>query len=361
MPLRAVSNSGNLQAFEYDAQSWAELKGDYRRLNLTLPCCGIAAIPKTSALGNFFFAHARKDECITAPESAEHLYCKNLIAQAAQSADWVVTTERRGVSPVGEDWIADVFCEKGNAMIAFEVQMAPQTIEETVRRQLRYKASGVRAAWLLGRKASLIADGCNKDLPAFTLGLVEVGKVPTVERFRVDLTAFVIGMLNRQLRWTVPLISRPLYIEYLKDICWKCQRPVKQVYGLLKNLEDAEKWGWHERPFSVLSVNWDIYEVTLKVGNLELMSKGLNPLTERKHVKGKPAGLGFCNLCMHCHAPQDGYQLAKKLCEAIHGLRQNPNEPDYEIHEDPGLDPSVGLVPIERTVEGAGEWEFVIT
>lgn len=121
MPLRAVSDSGNAHSFEYDAQRWAELKGDYKRLNLRIPCCGVAAIPKTSTLGNFFFAHARKGECTTAPESAEHIYCKNLIAKAAQSAGWLVTTERSGESSAGEAWIADVFCEKGKAKVALEV------------------------------------------------------------------------------------------------------------------------------------------------------------------------------------------------------------------------------------------------
>jgi hypothetical protein len=358
MPLRAVSDSGNVHSFEYDAQRWAELKGDYRRLNLRVPCCGVAAIPKTSALGNFFFAHARKGECTTAPESAEHIYCKNLIAKAAQTAGWLVTTEKPGASPAGEDWIADVFCEKGKAKVALEVQMSPQTIEETVRRQERYKASGVRAAWLLGPKASVVARRNNKDLPAFALGQVEVGKVPAVERFKVDLSAFVIGMLNRQLNWTEPLIPRPLYVEYFEDVCWKCQGPVKQVYGLLKTLEDRDKWGWQERSFSLASVSIDICGVLLEVENWELMAAGLNPLTELKNVKGEPPQWGFCNLCLHCRSLQDSRLLGEKLSKVIHGIRYDPDEPDFEIHEDPMPDPPVGLVAIERTVNGAGYWQF---
>ncbi len=103
MPLRAVSDAGNVHAFEFDAARWAALKQGYRVMGLRIPCCGSAAIPKTSMIGNFFFAHASKGECNTAPESAEHLYCKQLVAQAAQSAGWTVTTEQPGVSTAGEE------------------------------------------------------------------------------------------------------------------------------------------------------------------------------------------------------------------------------------------------------------------
>ena len=171
MPLRAVIDTGHIHAFDFDASRWAELKKTYRSVGLRIPCCGSSAVPKTSFLGNNFFAHSRKGECTTAPESAEHLYCKRLIAQAAQSAGWTVTTERPGASPTGEEWVADVFCEKGKAQIAFEVQMSPQTHEETIRRQLRYKASKVRGAWFYAsniRPGTVVFD---KDTPAFVLSL----------------------------------------------------------------------------------------------------------------------------------------------------------------------------------------------
>ena len=37
-----------------------------------MPCCEADAIPKTSRRGTAFFAHARKGDCTTAPESDEH-------------------------------------------------------------------------------------------------------------------------------------------------------------------------------------------------------------------------------------------------------------------------------------------------
>lgn len=193
MRLRAVRDTGNVHAFEFDAQQWAALKQNHRSMGLRVPCCGGDAVPKTSTLGNHFFAHTRRGECTTAPESAEHLYCKQLVAQAAQSTGWTVTTERPGASQDGEEWVADVFCEKGTAKIALEIQMSPQTDEEAVRRQLRYKASGVRGAWFYGSKARKNTVLFDKDTPAFGLNPVEVGKVPTVRRFETPLPDFVMA------------------------------------------------------------------------------------------------------------------------------------------------------------------------
>lgn len=359
MPLRAVNDAGNIHAFEFDAPGWAELKESYRSMGLRMPCCAVSAVPKTSPLGTYFFAHTRKGECVTAPESAEHLYCKNLIAQAAQAVGWTVTTEKPGASPDGEAWTADVFCEKGNARIAFEVQMSPQTHEETVRRQLRYKASGVRGAWFLGPKASAVASAGNNDLPAFSVAPFEVGQAPVIESFRVSLPEFVTGMLNKRLLWTVPEYSRPLHVEYLLDTCWKCQQPVKQVYGHLETLEDAETWGWHERPFTVASISKDLAGVMLAVSNDELAAAGLNLITERKMIRGKPTHWGFCNLCLHCRAPQDNFHLGQKLRAALFGLTPDPDNEAFEIWDDERItNPSVGLEPIDRKVPGAGHWVF---
>lgn len=154
MPIRASSDQGDLHAFAMTAEQWQQLKTACKTnaLSLWMPCCKVPAVPKTSPRGNFFFAHARRGECNTADESPEHLYCKSLVAKAAHDAGWVVTTERPGVSPDGEEWVADVFCEKGTAQLALEVQMSAQTDAETVRRQKRYQASGVRGAWFFGAR-----------------------------------------------------------------------------------------------------------------------------------------------------------------------------------------------------------------
>ena len=345
MPLRAVSGTENVHAFNFDELQWAHIKKNYRSLDLRIPCCSSAAIPKTSVLGNKFFAHSRKGECTTAPESAEHLYCKALISQAAQSAGWTVTTERRGVSPASGDWVADVFCEKGKAQIAFEIQMSPQTHEETVYRQLRYKASNVRAAWFYASKISHGTIVFDRNTPVFSLNSFKVGEIPRLRRFDVDLPQFVTGMLNRQLVWTVPQYDQPLYVEFLIDTCWACHKPVKQVYGFLKQSEDAE-YEFHPRALTVASISQAIEAVQVVISNDELIAQGLNIIGKQNVINGKKTVWPYCNMCLHCRAPQNNFQLGEKLSFAL-----------YKEGEEAAL--LVGLAAIARTVLGEGHWVFL--
>lgn len=355
MPLRAVSDTGSIQAFEYDDARWVDLKGHYRALSLRMPCCDSAAVPKTSPLGNFFFAHSRKGDCAAAPESAEHLYCKSLIAQAAQKAGWVVTTERAGNSPAGEAWIADVFCEMASAKVAFEVQMSPQTADETVRRQLRYKVSGVRGAWFYGFKARTRTEEFDKATPVFKLSEVKVGELPLVEGFATDLPAFVDAMLNKRLAWAVPEYDRPLQVEYLQDTCWACQKPVKQVYGHLKRLEDAEG-EWHERAFTVASLSQALESVLTVITNDELAAKGLNTIKRNDVIRGKTTNWPYSNACLHCRAPQNNFHVGEKLREALYGpVSEPPSAAAGGLAERESL---TGYAPISRKVQGMGRWEL---
>lgn len=360
MPLRVTSDAGDVQAFKFDSVAWAALKLDYRSLNLRTPCCGSPAIPKTSTLGNFFFAHARKGECTTAPESAEHIYCKQLIAQAAQSAGWTVTTERPGMSPAGEVWIADVFCEKGSAQLALEVQMSPQPDEETVRRQLRYKASGVRGAWFFGSKARRMSVVFDKETPAFSLAPIELGKEPMVQRFDVALSEFVTAMLNKRLAWVVPEFSQPLQVEFLPDTCWACKLPVKQVFGYFECLEDTEEW-WEERAFSVASLAIDLEKLQAVISNEELVAAGLNPIGRQYVIHGKVTKWPQCNLCLHCGAPQNNFHIGEKLRADFKGNPVGyvvPDEGELDNWKNDAPEQSNGLMPIPRIVKGSGQWEI---
>ena len=358
MPLRVVSDTGNVHAFEFDAPRWTELKQSYRSMGLRMPCCGSSVVPKTSALGNYFFAHSRKGECTTSPESPEHLYCKQLIAQAAQSAGWAVTTEMSGVSPSGEEWVADVFCEKGSAKIAFEVQMSPQKHEETIRRQLRYKASGVRGAWFYSSRVRPDTVAIDKDTPAFVLSPVEVGQVPTIYRFDIPLPEFVAGMLNKRLVWTVPESSRPLQVEFLPDTCWTCHKQVKQVYGYLESLEDAEG-EWHERAFTVASLSTALEKVQEVISNDDLAAQGLNLVGTQAIIRGKVTNWPYCNVCLHCRAPQNNFHLGKKLRAEWYGMTSDQDDRLHDrLNDNKYRETSTGVAPIARIVKGRGCWVF---
>lgn len=345
MPLRAASNSGDLHAFNFGASEWAELKKSYGSIGLRMPCCNSPAIPKTSSLGNYFFAHVRKGECTSAPETAEHLYCKHLIASAAKSAGWKVCTEWMGQTPSGKEWIADVFCEHRSAKVAFEVQLSPQCRDETLIRQARYRESGVRSAWFFSARHGQSYLANRQDTPAFVLSKFEAGEEPIVEAFAVSLSAFVAGMFAKRLVWDIPEIHTTVYVEYMEDTCWKCQNPVKQVYGQFDELEPdgSQAEGWHPRSFTIASMSKALEAVLSVVSNDELSAAGLNTICERNVVRGKPTSWPYGNQCIHCGAPQDNYHVGEKLTQNFFdGFKENKQ----------------GYATYNRMSLGSGRWVF---
>ncbi len=368
MPIRASSNQGDVHAFALDAKQWTELKATYRDLNLHMPCCGVAAVPKTSNRGTYFFAHARRGECATAEESTEHLYCKSLIAKAALDAGWTVTTERPGTSPDGEAWIADVFCEKGAAKLALEVQMSPQSGEETVRRQLRYKASGVRGAWFFGARACRGAATFGQETPVFNLQPIVVGELPIVERFDVSLIEFVKAMLHKRLVWKIPRYSKPHLVEFVEDVCWACKSPVKQVLEHLHGGHSADEEAltpedfyagrWDPPAYTVPSLSNSLEAVQADVTNSELAAQGLNLVARRDIINGKPTRFPYCNLCLHCRAPQNNHFLSKRLHAVMQGQNADAGDWSLDVEEnEKAQEPRVfGIAVIPRHVEGGGTW-----
>lgn len=371
MPIRASSDQGDIHAFALDAEQWTELKRIYRGRKLHMPCCGVEAIPKTSTLGNYFFAHARRGECTTAPESSEHIYCKTLIARAALEAGWTVTTERPGESPAGEAWVADVFCEKGKAMLALEVQLSPQASDETLRRQLRYKASGVRAAWFFGQRARKGTIAFDQDTPAFKLSAIVVGDSPTVERFDVDLPLFVIAMLQKRLTWTIPRYSRPHLVEFIEDVCWACNAPVKQVMEHMRGgslataatlaPDDFYEGRWNPSANTVPSISNRLEAIQADISNDELAAQGLNLIGRKDVINGKPTRFPFCNLCLHCRAPQNNFYLSKRIAEGMRHAAK-PDD-DWELgglglpEQQEEVEPTAfGVAVIPREIEGKGIW-----
>jgi hypothetical protein len=108
------------------------------------------AVLKRSIRGVQFFAHApgfkgSKPE----PESERHQLAKITIAKALRAAGYAAWVEHAGTNPDGEQWQADVLCQADAELIAFEVQLAHQTLEEYEARSARYTRSGVTCVWLV--------------------------------------------------------------------------------------------------------------------------------------------------------------------------------------------------------------------
>ena len=155
MPLRCHDEfKHDLYAFDVPHDEWQMLTTRNRaERHLRMPCCAALVTLKTSSRGTKYFAHKSVTACTTAPETEAHLRLKQIAVEEARSHGWEVQSEASGQTPSGERWIADVLAKKGKASVAIEIQWSTQTVEETLRRQEGYKASGVRGLWLMRKTA----------------------------------------------------------------------------------------------------------------------------------------------------------------------------------------------------------------
>jgi hypothetical protein len=327
MPLKCLAPTGAVYAFKHSAETWTGLRHENAKLkHLKMPCCDSGVVLKTSKLGTRFFAHARSGACTTAPESAEHLLAKDTIARAAELAGWQAQTEVRGTSSGSETWTADVMCQKEGVSqrIAFEVQLSPQTLEETEIRQSRYKRSGVRALWLL--KSPILP--VSRETPAFLLRVGAAGEDPVVcvpslaynSMFVsrksaseplywsqvVALDEFVIGALSGKLKFGPSIGAMvPLHLYAAASRCWSCNKETSALIDLeiildsmfpehgnirfqLRTIDEAGDQGlrWLEQ----------------YVGKDKLASAGIGPVKRRwSHTQQRRY---LSNGCRHCDSLQ---------------------------------------------------------
>ncbi len=242
MPLRSIIGGKEINSFDLTKEEWNDLKRNYRIKDLKTVCCGNKAIPKTSNLGTQFFAHSRRAECTSKPETKEHLLGKEIIALTARENGWEVKTEYQD----GNKWIADVYCLKDNKKIVFEMQWSPQTNEETERRQSLYRASNIRACWFIKLQKQnkyYYSDLINSfETPVFGIRYNETDRNFVVPRYNVDLRNMVNGLLNKKLKWS-PQKGYILTAQIIlgKDNCWKCGKKIKIALGIkIKDKYDNE-------------------------------------------------------------------------------------------------------------------------
>lgn len=239
MPLRCLDpdSSGSIHAFDLSDDAWDQLVAENRRRrHLRMPCCTVEVVLKTSRRGTRFFAHKAAGDCATAPETEAHLRLKQLAVEVARAHGWDAETEASGVSTDGAAWRADVLARKGGARIAVEVQWSRQTPEETLRRQDRYAASGVRCLWVF-RHAGF---PCSGELPAARLdGSPEKGFLAVVHRSAggteqvLPMPEFLNAAFERRFRFgwqrdtaaTMSIFAGPIF-------CWACGAETSIVSGL---------------------------------------------------------------------------------------------------------------------------------
>lgn len=246
MSLSCRKNGHVIYSFQYNLKDWIELKEDKESV-FRMGCCDNQAILKTSKLGTQFFAHKVKPKhtnCSTGGESAEHIHIKYLVMKELDKNGWAVEVEKRGATPNGEEWIADIYAEKGKAKIAIEVQWSPQAFVETRRRQEKYAQSGVRCAWLL-RSGSIKARDAivgdyaysTKDMPVFSIyrnkrqdgqtyivynvNKLKTGSGDPLEPIALELEDFIKSLVSSRIRFTKKYSPvKKLYLEIIKQKCW---------------------------------------------------------------------------------------------------------------------------------------------
>ncbi|MEE3877303.1 competence protein CoiA [Vibrio sp. YYF0003] len=298
MPLRATLDNEDVLAFDFSPDKWAKLKGSYKKnCTLTLPCCGHNAIPKTSKLKTQFFTHARGANCAAVSETKEHLQLKTLIAKAAKDAGWKVITEYRGMTPDGEEWIADVYCEHLNAKVAFEIQWSHQTQDEYMRRTEKYKRSGVRCAWFfrLGkREYNSVNSHESESLPYFGFRQVDDGWV--VSRYNEKLESFVRNMLIGRLEWS-PKLGKPISAQlgYCEVPCWKCDKSTR----IITRLEfDYGNSGRYLKVFNFINDNVPEW-IAKYIPDDFLTEHHIGQVKRRQNLGGN---YQYTNGCVHCDA-----------------------------------------------------------
>lgn len=150
MPLRCLDKFGaSIHAFDLKSEDWDDLANRNRRdRHLRMSCCSAQATLRRSSRGTQFFAHKAVGACETAPETEVHLRLKQIAVEAARAHGWTAETEVAGVSPSDERWQADVLATRNGVRVAVEIQWSNQTSDETLRRQERYRQSGIRCLWI---------------------------------------------------------------------------------------------------------------------------------------------------------------------------------------------------------------------
>lgn len=315
MPLRANLDGMDIFAFEYNEESWGKLKATYRSCDLIMPCCDSKAVPKKSKLGQYFFAHSRKGECKTSSETAEHIFLKSLIAKQALELGWKVETEKPGQTPTLERWIADVFCSKGKANLAFEVQWSHQTIDEFERRQEKYRESNVRAAWLYKLKGNkeYFWDELpySHETPVFGMKYRKGTKDLYIPQFDVDVDQFISGVLSGNLQWS-PKEGEELLAKVIphSEPCWKCKKTTTMVLGV----SFYNKQGVNVA-LEVFGDSWIPKFLREHIGNDKLRVHGVGTIKPRSSKTRNDRYLS--NGCVHCDAIMGNFFVSEAFREYL--------------------------------------------
>ena len=143
MNLRALLD-GNDVVLPLDDAEWGKLQQRLRSkvIELTMPCCNGPAYMRVSPAGTQHFVHQVDIGCKQS-ESEVHQLAKLEIVRACRELKLQAVPEYEG-----NGWRADVLVKHPKWNVVFEVQVSPQTFQETIRRQQAYRNDEIRCCWL---------------------------------------------------------------------------------------------------------------------------------------------------------------------------------------------------------------------
>lgn len=133
----------------------------------------------------------------------------------------------------GVGWRADVLATKGLAKVAFEVQLAGQSLRRTIERQQRYARDSVTCCWLFERPLPKLSTE-RPDLPLFYVSQAAAGEfhVSLSGRNEVPLTVFIGEFLGGRIRFCPTArtkVEQSLRLVFFEMKCWKCQT-INHIY-----------------------------------------------------------------------------------------------------------------------------------
>ncbi|MBK3780283.1 hypothetical protein G3A43_08430 [Paraburkholderia aspalathi] len=279
-----------------------------------------------------------------------HLRIKQQVAMAAAAAGWTAETEAPGREyGDGEEWIADVLATRRTTRVAFEVQVSGQNWADTLARQARYKASGVRGLWFFATR-NYDSDAA---VPAFQIRKVEdtldfevritppastsIAGVRAVRAEWRPLPEFVVGALSGRLHWA------PTAREGRVDALVRVKNPMPCVCGRLLHFPvglaiSSTVPGHH-------SLVWALMARGLKTAG----PRWLNAVAEYAN------GLQSDSVLVACREREDRYTLRYRCpaCGAFHRDVLTPH-PEKTL-----VLPGIPLAALGPGLPASPEWVFL--
>lgn len=162
MPLTALNDDGGrLTARDFTVESWDAMRGQRRnRQGFYCPWCHSSMHPKRlNSTGTPFFSHDAGANCSHPPETAAHLAIKDgLVVSINSVRGWHASTEEPASLEDGTRYVADVVAHPDDEATGarkpwvYEVQLSPQTEDDTERRHNERVQGHGRCVWMTQRR-----------------------------------------------------------------------------------------------------------------------------------------------------------------------------------------------------------------